>query len=85
MIECNLCLERGVPAIKVLRSAFGLGLKEAKDIHDDIINAGGSKQIRCTFHQYGALIAYAEADASRPVWVNCVEIVKAFDGLDLTK
>lgn len=84
MVECNLNLARGVPAIKALRSALGLGLREAKEMHDSIRDVGGTKRIRCNFAQLGALIAYG-AEQNGDVWITHISVLSPFDGLDLTK
>lgn len=84
MVEFKLHIVAGVPAIRIIRCALGLGLKEAKDLHDVIRDAGGSKAMRGTFAQYGALDAYSLEDDRLVVWLGDVKVVQS-DVIDLTR
>jgi hypothetical protein len=72
-------------AIKAIRTATGLGLKESKDIVDSCVDIG--VRVQMTPHQFGLFMAVQEHPTEpRSIRTHDVEIVEQETGfLDLTK
>lgn len=73
-----------IEAIKIIRSAFGVGLKEAKDLAEDAEKT--PILVRATPAQFGMLSALfdIQGDARGGLSAHAVRIDEAWAGLDLT-
>jgi hypothetical protein len=75
-----------VGAIKAIRTATGLGLKESKDIVDACGNWGNThpKPVVMSDSQFGRLVAACHASVEASVYYRDVEILGDSDVLDLS-
>ncbi|BAP34901.1 hypothetical protein AVU43_gp07 [Ralstonia phage RSJ5] len=72
-----------VAAIKAIREATALGLKEAKDIADRVFESYSGVESRMTAEQFGLLCA-ANAANGTPLYVTEATIEQSRNLLDLT-
>lgn len=80
MVEFEMRINpaRAVPAIKAIRFAFQLGLKEAKDVFDRIRTdypVTNSMRVRTSFEKLGRITAELARDNDAAVFITNIVVV----------